>query len=361
MDNSIIELFKKKKIKVISSYAKILEEMITLEENTLWQKPKEFEPICDGVVAYFVDKYYFDNNINRNNPVEYLNDNINAVLIAIMDYYKNKNQSNIVGLKKNETFLLSTIICVASFVDIASNVVDGDYNLMKNNLNKLLKHLSKTEILKIYYHNKIILNKLFTEIRKNIKNEKKFFNYFQSNAYHNEYQIISEDPLYYKVRFIYKVDGLEGKNNKLVKNFHHEYLKDYLKICYELLEVLLMKEYIMNKEVNTYLIPILDINDENLEILNHPLIKDNVKLLVPFEKYDAKIDTKLAVIYVYNGENKENLNNVKDCEILVKESFIEKNKDAIEELKKQNIKLVVEKLGKRVKEKTICEIKEEIL
>ena len=335
--------------------------MITLEENTLWHKPKEFANICEGVNQYFVDKYYFDNNINRNNPVEYLNDNINAVLISIMDYYKNQNQGDIVNSKKNETFLLSVIICVASFIDIASNVIDGDYQVMKNNLIKLLKHLSKTEILKIYYHNKLILNKLWKEVRQNINNEKKFFNYFKSKNYHNEYQIISREPLYYKVRFIYKVEGIEGQKPKLIKKFQGEYLKEYLKICYELLEILLMKEYIMNKKVNTYLVPVLEASDENLEILNHPLIKENVKLLLPLEKYGGTKEEKFSVVYVYNGITKDILQNKSNCEVLVKKEFMMQNKDILEELKKQNIKLVVEDIGKNASEKMICGVKEEIL
>ena len=305
-------------------------------------------------------KYYFDNNINRNNPVEYLNDNINAVLISIMDYYKSQGQSDIVKLKKNETFLLSVIICVASFVDIASNVIDGNYPVMKRNLVKLLKYLNKTEILKIYWQNKIILNKLFKEVKQNINNEKKFFELFKSNKYHNEYQIVSQDPLYYKVRFIYKVEGLENEDNKIIKKLQHEYLKNYLKICYELLVILLMKEYIMNKEVNTYLLPVLDL-DEDLNILKHPLIKDNVKLLVPIEKYEEFKNSDFNIVYTLKDLTVEQLLDKQDIEVLVKKEFREKNKEELSKLESLKIKLIVENLGKSVTDKMIYGIKEEVL
>lgn len=361
MNSSIIELFKSKKIKVISSYAKILEELITLEDNTLWKKSKEFWPICEGVVSYFVDRYYFDNNINRNNPVEYLNDNINAVLISIMDYYKKQNTSDVIKNKKNETFLISVIICVASYIDIASNVIDGDYNLMKKNLAKLLKYLNKTETLKIYINNKIIINKLLKVVKQNVNNEKKFFAYFKNSNWHNEYQIVSRNPIYYKVRFIYKVENIESKNYQLIKRIQKKYLKKYLDICYELLVILLMKEYIMNKKVNTYLVPVIDDNLDLLRILDCDMIKENIKLLIPIENKNKYKISNFNLIYTYNGLDKDVLLPYKNIEVMVKKKFMEKNKKELENFNKQNIKLIVEDIGKCVTENMICGIKEEIL
>ena len=46
---------------------------------------------------------------------------------------------------KNETFLLSVIICTACYVDFASNVVDGDYQDTKNKFKYLLSYLRKTK------------------------------------------------------------------------------------------------------------------------------------------------------------------------------------------------------------------------
>ena len=63
MDISIVDRFKAKKQKVILTYAKIIEMIITLQENTLWQKASEFTSIAEGVINYFVDNYYFDNNL----------------------------------------------------------------------------------------------------------------------------------------------------------------------------------------------------------------------------------------------------------------------------------------------------------
>lgn len=357
MSSNVITKYKQNKQKVILTYAKILETLITLEDNTLWQKSKDFNEIGEGVVNNFVEKYYFDNNINRNNPIEYLNDNINAVLISIMDYYKEKNKPNIVKEKKNETFLISVIVCTASFIDIASNVVDGNYIVMKSNLKKLLKHLSKTELLKVYYNNKIILNKLFEEVKKNINNDKKFFSYFKNPNWHNEYQLVSEEPEYYRVRFIYKVEGLENYERKLVQKYQKKYLKDFLKVCYELLVVLLMKEYIMNKKVNTYLIPVIDEVKNDLSILDIPLIKDNIRLFVPIEKYEEyEKEKRFKVTYFYHGKDVKVFDNKKDIEVVVDKEFMTNNSANL-----KNIKLIAEDLGKNMKEEEICIVKEEVL
>lgn len=359
MDTNIIERFKAKKKKVITSYAKVLEMIITLEKNTLWHNPNEFVAIAEGVINSFVENYYFDNNLNRNNPVEYLNDNINAVIISIMDYYKSINKMEIVKTKKNETFLLSTIICTASFVDIAANIIDGSYPKMKKNLQKLLKHLSQTEILKIYYNNKMYLDKLCLEVRKNIRNEKKFFSYFKNEHWHNEYQLITKEPEYYKVRFIYKIDGLNNKDPKTIKHCQKTYLRKYLEISYELLIVLIMKEYIMNKQVNVYLVPTIDeVLNKEINCLDIPLVKNNVKLLAPLEKYDKyKNITQFEVVYFYKGNNKDELLTKRDIEVIVNKDFL-KDQD-MAEYQKLNINLIAEELGKNMTENEICQIKEE--
>lgn len=361
MSSNVIDKFKDKKKKVLVTYAKILENIITLENNTLWQKASDFAPICEGVVSAFADKYYFDNNINRNNPVEYLNDNINAVLLSIIEYYKSINKPDVVKANKNETFLISVIVCTASYVDIASNVIDGDYLAMKKNFQKLLKHLNQMEILKIYVNNKMILDKLFKEVKKNINLEKKFFNYYKSPAWHNEYQIVSTEPLYYKVKFIYKIEGLYKENPKLLIKYQKAYLKENLKISYDLLTILLMKEYIMNKEVNVYLVPTLEeMIGEELNMLDIPLIKNNIKVLAPLERYEAysKIDN-FDVVYFYRGDNEQEILSKRDIEVIVPKEYMKKESSNLEKYQELNIKLVEESIGSRITEDVICQIKEE--
>ena len=121
-----------------------------------------------------------------------------------------------------------------------------------------------------------------------------------------------------------------------------------------------MKEYIMNKEVNTYLLPVLDL-DEDLNILKHPLIKDNVKLLVPIEKYEEFKNSDFNIVYTLKDLTVEQLLDKQDIEVLVKKEFREKNKEELSKLESLKIKLIVENLGKSVTDKMIYGIKEEVL
>ncbi len=321
MNGHIIDLYKQKKIKILISYAQILEDIITLPENTLWSNNREFQEINSKVTTLFADKYYFDNNLNRNDPIEYFNDNINAVLLSIIEYYQNNNQKDIINTKKNETFLLSVIVCSASYIDIASNSLDGNYLKMQNNFKKLLKYLNQTNLLKVYYNNKIILKKLFALVKNNLKEEKKFFNYYKSTKYYNEYKLICENPLLYRVQFIYKMN-LEEKEKTIINKYQHQYLKEYLTISYELLAIKLMQEYIMNKIVNTYVVPVVDGAD--LSVLKHPLIMDNIRLLVPLEQLKSfKNPDGFKVIYYHNGEDLTKID--EEITILTKEDIISSN------------------------------------
>ncbi len=353
MNGHIIDKYKDKKIKVLIYYAKILETLITLEDNTLWKNAHEFQIINEGVTNIFASKYYFDNNINRHEAIEYLNDNINAVLLAIIEYYKKLNQPNIIKEKKNETFLLSVIICSASFVDIASNSIDGNFGLMKSNLKKLLKYLNDTGLLKVYWQNKIILNNLFKLVKENLNNERKFFDLFNSSKYYNEYQIVSTKPLLYKVKFIYKVENIADQDTNIIKKYQHLYLKKYLEISYELLAIQLMKEYIMNKMVNTYLVPL--VKDSKLECLDYPLIKDNIRLLVPLEEINSFQNTyNFKIIYYYNGDDEKELLKYDKIDVLVKSKLYQKLN--INDLK---INVIEEKIGNSYLENDICKKEEE--
>src|SRR5699024_4546399 len=130
--------------------------------------------------AIYADKYYFDNNVHRDNPIEYANDNINFVLQAIIEYIKTNNKQSMLRDLKNETFLLSVIICTSCYLDIATNVVDGNYVDTKNKFKYLLSYLKKTKILKVYNNDRVRINELFNALKKNAKEDGKFFQYFEN-------------------------------------------------------------------------------------------------------------------------------------------------------------------------------------
>ena len=368
MSSNIVEKYKSKKKKDLASYSKILEKIITLENNNLWKTNQKFNSICRGIIDYFVDNYYFDNNRNRNNPIEYSNDNINNVLLSIVEYYKLQNQSNLIKEMKNETFVLAVIVCTAAYVDIAANVIDGDYISLKNKLKALLKHLSKTKLLKVYANDKVTINSLFEKVRKSIAEEEKFFSYFEELDCKNEYQKVSNNPLYYKVRFVYKLEDIEKYDKKLVEKYRSEYIDKYLNICYELLLLLLLKENLMNRDIGTYLIPVTDTiisKDNGLKVFDIPNFKEHIKLSISLLMYEENkkninkmIEKGFKIIYRYSGTDIKIFNDKSDMEVLCTKEFLTNNSTLIGKLKEKNIVFVEENSEKNITEKVILNKKE---
>ena len=72
---------------------------------------------------------------------------ISNVLKSIIDYCKDNNNLGVLKTYKDETFLLSVLICTSCYLDFACNVVDGNYVDTKNKFKYLLLYLKKTNIL----------------------------------------------------------------------------------------------------------------------------------------------------------------------------------------------------------------------
>ena len=206
MSLSVIDKYVEKKKKDILEYAKILESLITLEDNKMCNNRTEFSAECKEIIAIYADKYYFLNNTHRDNPIEYLNDNINNILQSIIEYCKTDTEKQkMLNELKNETFLLSVIICTSCYLDIATNVIDGNFPDTKNKFKYLLSYLKKTKILKVYASDRIRINDLFDAIKKNAKEDGKFFEYYESPDCTNEFIVYTQNPLQYLVKFKYNV------------------------------------------------------------------------------------------------------------------------------------------------------------
>ena len=146
MSLSVIDKYVVKKEKDLLEYAKILESIISIDDNKMWQNKKEFALYAKEIIEIYADTYYFQNNKHKDNPIEYSNDNINFVLKSIIEYCRLHDKMGLIRTWKNETFLLSVIVCTACYVDFASNVVDGDYQDTKNKFKYLLNYLYRRVI-----------------------------------------------------------------------------------------------------------------------------------------------------------------------------------------------------------------------
>lgn len=350
MSLSVINKYITKKEKDLLSYAKILESLISIENNKMWQNKKEFSAFAKEIIEIYSEKYYFQNNIHKENPIEYSNDNINFVLKSIIEYCRLHDKMEMLRSWKNETFLLSVIICTACYVDFASNVVDGDIQDTKNKFKYLLSYLRKTKILEVK-DNKYFINDLFDEVKKNVSEDKKILEYLDSDDFRNEYKMISNNPVYYEVLFSYEVPGLKEFDETLTKGVLKKYDAKIREISYDLLEVHLLKELISNMEMDKYLIRInKDMKKASLvKFFDNEYLKEFIKILVPYDKeieYQNIINDykEIGMNFIYEmdiDEEIEPTSLVNDMQLLVSKEFIKNNANNQMSFEKMNVKLVV--------------------
>ena len=350
MSLSVINKYITKKEKDLLSYAKILESLISIENNKMWQNKKEFSAFAKEIIEIYSEKYYFQNNIHKENPIEYSNDNINFVLKSIIEYCRLHDKMEMLRSWKNETFLLSVIICTACYVDFASNVVDGDIQDTKNKFKYLLSYLRKTKILEVK-DNKYFINDLFDEVKKNASEDKKILEYLDSDDFRNEYKMISNNPVYYEVLFSYEVPGLKEFDENLTKGVLKKYDVKIREISYDLLEIHLLKELISNMEMDKYLIRIKkDMKKASLvKFFDNEYLKEFIKILVPYDKeieYQNIINDykEIGMNFIYEmdiDEEIEPTSLVNDMQLLVSKEFVKNNANNQMSFEKMNVKLVV--------------------
>ena len=350
MSLSVINKYITKKEKDLLSYTKILESLISIENNKMWQNKKEFSAFAKEIIEIYSEKYYFQNNIHKENPIEYSNDNINFVLKSIIEYCRLHDKMEMLRSWKNETFLLSVIICTACYVDFASNVVDGDIQDTKNKFKYLLSYLRKTKILEVK-DNKYFINDLFDEVKKNASEDKKILEYLDSDDFRNEYKMISNNPVYYEVLFSYEVPGLKEFDETLTKGVLKKYDAKIREISYDLLEVHLLKELISNMEMDKYLIRInKDMKKASLvKFFDNKYLKEFVEILVPYDKeieYQNIINDykEIGMNFIYEmdiDEEIEPTSLVNDMQLLVSKEFVKNNANNQMSFEKMNVKLVV--------------------
>ena len=353
MSLSVIDKYVEKKKKDILEYAKILESLITLEDNKMWNNRTEFSIECKEIIAIYADKYYFLNNTHRDNPIEYLNDNINNILQSIIEYCKTDTEKQkMLNELKNETFLLSVIICTSCYLDIATNVIDGNFSDTKNKFKYLLSYLKKTKILKVYASDRIRINDLFDAIKKNAKEDGKFFEYYESPDCTNEFIVYTQNPLQYLVKFKYNVSGLTDYDESLVSKVKKSYSSKFKEISFELLSVYLLQELISNREVATYLIAMdEDLNKKSslLKVFDNKYLKDSIKVLVPLDKETDYLDALNAIksmgikiIYEYTDTKEVNENKFTyDMEVIVPSEFLKNNAQNEYTWDKNGVKFVI--------------------
>lgn len=275
MGTSIIDKYVSKREKDLLVYAKILESIITIENNELWHTKKEFSDYAKEIIKIYVNDNYFGNNLNYSNPISYCNDNINNILKAIIASFKNMGKMEHIKTKRNEVFLLSIILCSSSYLDIASNPVNGDIKKTKVNFKYLLNYYKKTKILNVK-DNKYLINDLFTEVNKNYKEDSRLFRDIESNDCYNKYTL--KDNVI-EVDFVYNIEGLDEYNELLKDKVLKEYSNEFFKISSELLQIDILKKLISGEEIIPYVINASkEIRNSNLKVFSSKYLKEYVTI-----------------------------------------------------------------------------------
>ncbi len=334
MSLSVIDKYVNKKERDLLDYAKILETIITINDNKMWQKKSEFNTYAKEIISIYAKEYYFTNNTHKDNPIEYSNDNINNVLKSIIKYFDSNDKKSMLRTWKNEIFLMSVIVCTAAYVDFATNIIDGNFNDTKAKFKYLLEYLKKTSILHIS-DNKYWVSDLFNLIKKNTSEDEKVFACIKSENYHNEYQQVADNI--YKVEFVYEIPGLEVYEEKLRNKVLKSYEDEITSIAYEILAFRILEDLISNKEMPTYLINARSNlkRGSTLKAFDNIYFKKYVKVLMPWEmaieyqEVESEYHNKgISIVYDYEGEN--NIDSKifsNNSTILVSKKFMQNNLD----------------------------------
>ena len=341
MSNNLINEYLKFKRKILYDYLLQMGHIITIKDNKLWQNEEEFSKYAHGLVDNYVDKYYFDNNDVRDNPIEYSNDNIDSILLSLIDYCKKSKQSKIIINNKNEVFLLSVMMCATCYIDIASNVIDGDCNEVLNKFKFLLQYLAKVDILEVHEKRKKEIDKLFKMLTDNNEKERKFFNSIVKPDFYNSYYPYSIDFKYNIVEYNFNIKNVNNYIPLLVQNVTNNHLKELYEISFNLLELKLLEEYLGNGKVFNYIYIVDDDNINYFDKIDSEIIMKHLYLLVKnkdIDKYQQKLrKSKLNIIYEYNNLEdipKDNKNIISVTEKLV-------NKDILKEWIDNNRKFII--------------------
>ena len=351
MSLTIIDKYVSKKEHDLLEYAKILERIITIDNNSMWHDKKEFSNFAKDIIHIYASKYYFDNNTHRSNPIKYSNDNINFVSYAIIDYFKSNDLVAKLRDWKNETFLLSVLLCTACYVDFATNVVDGDYVDTKGKFKYLLTYLKKTNKL-IINDNKNLIVKLFDQIKENMIVDRKFLESYKNDICYNKYQIVANNPRYYTFDFHYLLPEVDVNNKSIIAEVAKSYEAKLRTLSYNLLEYRILEDLISNMEMPIYLIKgddILAKKSSLVKAFNNKYLKDYVRLYLSYEdsaKYINLINNFDAVgvktVYEVNVDNTvDDTYFVNNIDAIVTMDFIKKNQDNMDKWNKDNIKLIV--------------------
>jgi len=354
----------KSKINLLN-IVKHLEYNIEYIDNNLWNDYIN-EEILSNIINIYYDKYYLNKSANYEKINKYINVNSNInyklkrILLSIIDYYENNNQTDII--KKNE----ENILYLDILIYIGLKIYDMNFKQLDEpkKIEKIINNIIDNFV-KIRFRKDRNLNKLINNIKDNVLDNNYFFNTInklnKDNSF-NKYLKINKNIDYFKSIYNYKINSLNKYDEKDINIVFNELNieEEISKISYDLLYYTNFKTLNNNKKYN-YLFPITkNILVNNIKYYyaeRNKKILDNIKFVINFNElekdYDFinfikenNVDLYIEVDKSFETNNYNLFMDIKN--IIIPEDFLTLNEKYREIWKDMNINFIIKNIDNNI-------------
>jgi hypothetical protein len=294
MNNSVILKYYLWKKKTILSYSKVIETLVSVNNNDIWKNKKEFDLLCKNIINEYVDKYLFNkDNITKDDgiDIEIKSKELNKIFLSISDYFNKINSLNRINDNKKETLLLTMIIYSASSLDKINSPYNQNIDYLET-INKLFDDYNEMKLYKVNnnYEDKMI--KLIELLRTNRLKERRMFELLENNNSYNRYINVSNNNNLFIASYNYYIKGLENFSDiEINKIFEKKCVYDDL--CFISLDLIfstILEEISIRKEISNYaLVTYKNFYKKNKNLINLEKrmgnLKENISLLINYNDY----------------------------------------------------------------------------
>lgn len=351
--------------KYLNKIRKDLIEYSDIILEFVFPSPSKYKPITKSIIRIFVEKYYYEPEIEFNALEEYfptykkMNMTLRYILMSLYEYHI--EEKTLKKLKENIDFylVLALIIWIAYTSDKMINPLSEKIS-SKEITTKIID--LTTKIFPFTKDNSMILinENLNEKVKENYKVNHEFFELMKNNRIHNEFAHIDKENKYYEVIYKYEIDDIDKfKKNEVEEIIKNKGIADNLvNISLELLTLTIFKMQLNNKK-ETFLYPLkLDYykqpkNTEFLaKITSIKNIKENIIFLINYEEYMANRpfigEIKMAGFTIALDDppaiEYKNYNIFADSKIvIVDDKFLEINKHFVSIWEEKEIELLKRK------------------
>lgn len=288
---NIIKKYLDKKTKYILDYSKKFNDIFSYNELTLIKGKVELNQILNVITKTYIDKYWFNKEESFIVIGDYYNFNIkddkeiNLLIYEINEYYKNILKIDTTEYKK-DIYYIALLISTGIRIDSIFNSISKNKKY-EVKIKEILNNIKNNKIINFKIRKKRI-QELIKLIKEKIKDENKFFEYFNLDEIYNKYKKLKTLQNYYFVKYDYTVDNNKYKPEYTELIFKREKIDDfYLMISYELLLITILKESNIKNSNIKYIVPIterLSNNKEDVDkiykIFDKKEIRDKIYIMI---------------------------------------------------------------------------------